>query len=82
MTLDDAVKAVTAGEATIAADTNNLSTLQAAADQATAPLPGAKAQLQQDYAAQVTNLQNLITASQDALATVQGQLTPAPPPAG
>jgi hypothetical protein len=76
-TVDQAVQAVTAAEATFNADTNNVATIEASIATATAPLAAAQAQVATDTANYVAALQNLVLAAQAEISVLQ---PPAPTP--
>lgn len=78
-TLDQAVTAVTAAEATYNADVNNVATIEANVSTASAPLPAAQAQVATDQTAYVSALNDLVAAAQAKIATLD---PPPPPPVG
>jgi len=73
-TIDQAVQAVTAAEATYEADLNNVASIQSNIATATAPLATAQATLATDIASYINALNNL---SQAALAEVASLTPPA-----
>ena len=76
-TIDQAVQAVTAAEATFNADTANVTNIETAISTATAPLGAAQAQVVVDVTNYVTALNNLVAAAQAEIASIQP--TPTPP---
>lgn len=74
MTLDQAISAVTAAEATYVADSNSVAAIQAAITQAQAPLPAAQATVASDVGTYNSTLDSLISAATAAK-------IPVPPPA-
>lgn len=70
-TLDQAVQAVTAAEATYNADQQSVQNIQTAIATATAPLAAAQAQVATDTSNYVWALNNLITAAQAQIAVLQ-----------
>lgn len=68
--IDDAIKAVSAAEATYNADLTNVATIQTAIATATAPLAPAQTQLNTDATAYNSSLDALIAAATAAKVTV------------
>jgi hypothetical protein len=68
--IDDAIKAVSAAEATYNSDVTNIATIQTSIATATAPLAPAQAQLSTDATAYNASLDALIAAATAAKVTV------------